>query len=137
MFELHSQLAKDTIHVGAMPLCDVLLMNDKQYPWLILVPRRKDVREIYELSAEDQKQLIKESSLLSIKMQIHFQAEKMNVAALGNMVPQLHVHHIARYATDAAWPKPVWGVQASVAYPEDELDALLTGLRALLAEVLQ
>lgn len=137
MFELHSQLANDTFRIGSMPLCEVLLMNDKQYPWLILVPRKQNIREIYELCGEDQQQLIKESSLVSVKMQIHFQADKMNIAALGNMVPQLHIHHIARYQSDAAWPKPVWGVKSSQAYDAAELSALMTSLQALLAEVLQ
>ena len=137
MFALHSQLAKDTIRIGSMPLCEVLLMNDKQYPWLILVPRKDNIREIYELSGEEQQQLIKESSLLAVKMQIHFQADKINVAALGNMVPQLHIHHIARYKTDAAWPKPVWGVKTSQVYDAIEREALVTTLQALLAEVLQ
>ncbi len=110
MFELHPQLANDTIMVGDFPLCRLLLMNDVNYPWFILVPRREGIKEVFELDEADQRQLLQESSHLSETMHNIFQADKMNVAALGNMVPQLHIHHIARYKTDQAWPKPVWGM---------------------------
>lgn len=137
MFELHSQLAKDTVYVGSLPLCDVLLINDSQYPWLILVPRRENITEIYQLSEQDQQQLSKESNFVAAKMHVHYQADKMNIAALGNMVPQLHIHHIARYKTDIAWPKPVWGVAAAQAYNEVDLHTHCNSLKALLAEALQ
>lgn len=137
MFELHPQLAKDTIRIGGLPLCDVLLMNDVAYPWLILVPRKADVTELYQLSELEQQQFIKESGFVAAKMQVHFQADKMNIAALGNMVPQLHIHHIARYRSDAAWPKPVWGVQPAKAYDAAELEATVATLQALLGEALQ
>jgi diadenosine tetraphosphate (Ap4A) HIT family hydrolase len=110
MFDLHPQLAADAIPIGDFPLCRLLLINDAGYPWFILVPRRPDVQEIFELSAQDQAQLLLESSHLCEVMSEVFEADKMNIAALGNMVPQLHVHHIARYKTDQAWPKPVWGL---------------------------
>lgn len=132
MFKLHPQLANDTVLVKSLPLCEVLLMNDCQYPWLILVPRKADIREIHQLSDDEQQQLIKESSFVAKAMQQHFAADKMNVAALGNMVPQLHIHHIARFTTDKAWPKPVWGVVPSVAYDEKSLVDRVSQLRELL-----
>jgi diadenosine tetraphosphate (Ap4A) HIT family hydrolase len=106
-FQLHPRLKANCAVVGDLPLCRLLLMDDANYPWCILVPRRNDIREIYELSEADQQQLLRESSTLARVMMELFTAEKMNIAALGNVVPQLHVHHIARYARDAAWPKPV------------------------------
>lgn len=121
MFELHERLQQDTITVGDFPLCRLLLMNDANYPWLILVPRRSDVREIFELAPADQHQLLKESSQLTETLARLFNADKMNIAALGNMVPQLHIHHIVRYRIDPAWPNPVWGFAASKPYKKREL----------------
>lgn len=121
MFELHKQLAADTIALGDLPLCRVLLMNDSQYPWLILVPRKPDLRELYELSDGERQQFSRESDLVSRILVTALGAEKLNVAALGNMVPQLHIHHIARFSNDAAWPKPVWGLHPAVAYAPDAL----------------
>lgn len=108
-FKLHPQLAQDTHWVLDLPLCQVLLMNDSRYPWVILVPRRNGVREIYEVSVADRQQLWAESDLISRALQALFQPDKLNIAALGNVVEQLHVHHLARFRTDAAWPAPVWG----------------------------
>lgn len=110
MFQLHPRLAQDTLRVGNFPLCQLLLMNDASYPWFILVPRRAAIREIFELDYHDQQQLLKESSQLSQVLNKLYQADKLNIAALGNMVPQLHIHHIVRYQTDQAWPNPVWGL---------------------------
>ena len=109
MFELHSRLAQDTLLIGDFPLSRLLLMNDANYPWFILVPRRTGIREIYQLGDADQIQLLKESSQLARVIARIYAADKLNVAALGNMVPQLHIHHIVRYTTDPAWPQPVWG----------------------------
>ncbi len=128
-FVLHERLAADCKHVGDLPLCRLLLMNDQHYPWFILVPRIAGVREAFQLSPEQQLQLSKESNSLSEAMALALRADKMNVAALGNMVPQLHVHHIARFTNDAAWPKPVWGVVDAVAYSEESLQSLLLSLR--------
>lgn len=108
-FRLHPQLAQDTHFVTDLPLCCVLLMNEARYPWLILVPRRAGIREIHELTAEERQQLWAESDQVSRVLMALFQPDKLNLAALGNMVPQLHLHHIARFQTDAAWPAPVWG----------------------------
>ncbi|MBW2503639.1 MAG: HIT domain-containing protein [Deltaproteobacteria bacterium] len=128
MFALHPQLAADTFCLGNFPLSQALLMDDASYPWLILVPRRDGLREIFDLNPEDQQQLLWESCHLAEVLCRHFQADKMNIAALGNMVPQLHIHHIVRYRSDAAWPKPVWGVQTAVSYQPDQRAALCRAL---------
>ncbi|NNC55777.1 MAG: HIT domain-containing protein [Pseudomonadales bacterium] len=121
MFSLDSRLQRDTHAIASLPLSELLLMNDSQYPWLILVPRRGDVRELVELSDEDQLQLQRESNAIAHLLLDKFAAAKLNIAALGNVVPQLHTHHIARYPNDAAWPAPVWGAVEPVSYGDDEL----------------
>jgi diadenosine tetraphosphate (Ap4A) HIT family hydrolase len=108
-FSLHPQLAADTFQLTQLPLCEVLLMNDANYPWLVLVPRIGDAVELVDLSDEEQVTLTRELSLSSRALQTLFKPDKLNVAALGNVVPQLHVHVIARFTTDVAWPRPVWG----------------------------
>ncbi|VAW81205.1 hypothetical protein MNBD_GAMMA13-348 [hydrothermal vent metagenome] len=108
-FELHARLAADCIPIGRLPLSLLLLLNDAHYPWYVLVPRRVGVLEAFELQADEQQQLWHESVRLSQAMQRAFSADKMNMGMLGNLVPQLHVHHIARYRNDPAWPGPVWG----------------------------
>lgn len=128
MFELHPRLAQDTWVVGDFPLCRLLLMNDAGYPWFILVPCRDGIREIYQLTPTDQQQLLGESSQLSEVLQRLFQADKLNIAALGNMVPQLHVHHIVRYQTDQAWPQPVWGLFPARAYTASARQEICAGL---------
>lgn len=129
-FELHPRLTADTFVVGALPLCRVLLMNDAQFPWCVLVPERDNVREIHALSDDDQLQLIREVSAVSAAMEAAFAAEKMNVAALGNQVSQLHIHVIARFAADSAWPAPVWGRQPTRPYPLSDQEQQLSKLRA-------
>lgn len=109
MFNLHPQLAKDTFLVGEFPLSTCRLMNNCQFPWLILIPRVAGIKELYEMTTNDQTQFLRESSWLSSQLAKTFQADKMNIAALGNQVPQLHFHHIVRYQNDVAWPNPVWG----------------------------
>ena len=135
-FELDPRLAADTFLVDETPLSQVLLMNDARYPWLILVPRRGDIREPFELSEADQAQLWQESMRLGEAMKAHFAADKLNIAALGNQVAQLHVHHIARFHTDDAWPGPVWGVGSAVPYSGTALDTLVRELRILLQQPL-
>ncbi|OBP14237.1 histidine triad (HIT) protein [Rheinheimera sp. SA_1] len=120
-FELHPQLAKDSVWISDWPLCQLRLINDKNYPWFILVPRRADVREIIDLTDEDQELLWRESQKLSRLLQQCYAPDKLNIAALGNMVPQLHLHHIGRFTSDAAWPAPVWGKVPAVSYGETEL----------------
>ncbi len=122
MFELHPQLEKDCEILGDLPLCRVLLMNDRQYPWFILVPRVAGITEIFQLAAEDRARLIDESCRFSEFIHREFSAHKINVAALGNMVPQLHVHHIVRYREDPAWPGPVWGKLPAVPYAAGAAD---------------
>lgn len=121
MFELHPQLQQDCLVIGRFELCLVLLSKDANYPWCILVPEREQVTEIHQLSEQDRQQLMSESCLLAETLAELFAADKMNVAAIGNMVPQLHIHHVVRYRNDAAWPKPVWGAVTSLPYKEQEL----------------
>jgi diadenosine tetraphosphate (Ap4A) HIT family hydrolase len=118
MFELHPVLAADSWYLGDFPLSALLLSRDANYPWFILVPRVAGVEEIYQLDEEQRTQLLEESCLLAEVLQQVFQADKLNIAALGNVVPQLHLHHIVRYHDDAAWPRPVWGVVDSIEYSE-------------------
>lgn len=134
MFKLDPKLSNDTFFVCDLTLCKVLLMNDSQFPWLILVPRIADVTEIIDLSEEDQSQLQRESAWVSKVLKVQFSPDKLNIAALGNMVSQLHIHHIARYKTDVAWPKPVWGLQPAIAY-DDTAQGIIASLQvALTAE---
>jgi diadenosine tetraphosphate (Ap4A) HIT family hydrolase len=135
-FALDSRLASDTFVVGETPLSQVLLMNDARYPWLILVPLRCDVTEPFELSEADQAQLWHESMRLGEAMKAHFAADKLNIAALGNQVAQLHVHHIARFHADDAWPGPVWGVGNAVPHSDAALEVLTNELRSLLQQPL-
>ena len=135
-FELDPRLAADTFLVGETPLNQVLLMNDARYPWLILVPRRGDTTEPFELSEVDQAQLWRESMRLGQAMKAHFAADKLNIAALGNQVAQLHVHPVARFHTDDAWPGPVWGIGSTVPYSDTRLDALMDDLRSLFRQPL-
>lgn len=136
MFNLHPRLVEDTFCVGDLPLCRLLLMNDASYPWCILVPRRADITEIYQLSPAEQQQLMVESSLLASALAVLFQADKLNIAALGNMVPQLHLHHIVRYRTDPAWPAPVWGHQPARPYAAAAATDICNRLRQALATTL-
>ncbi|WP_439503461.1 HIT domain-containing protein [Methylophaga sp.] len=127
-FELHPQLAADTFLIGDLPLCRVLLMNDARFPWVILVPRRKDISEIYDLSMQDQQLLWQESALVAEKLMKLTEADKMNIAALGNVVPQLHVHHVARFKTDAVWPKPIWGQGVAEPYTDADKQRMLRNI---------
>jgi diadenosine tetraphosphate (Ap4A) HIT family hydrolase len=131
-FELHPQLAADSRVVGDTALCRLLLSNDASYPWFILVPRRAAIREIFELAESDQRQLLRESSLLGRAMMRTFSGDKLNVAALGNVVPQLHLHHIVRLTTDRAWPAPVWGRFPPEPYTPQQRDARIAALTAQL-----
>ncbi len=132
-FELHPQLAKDCIVLGDFPVTRLLLMNDANYPWFILVPKRAEATEIYHLSAEDQCALIKESSFLASNLADTFAADKVNVAALGNRVPQLHIHHIVRYENDPAWPDPVWGKKPAISFTEAQIHDVRRKLEGLMA----
>lgn len=124
LFSLAPELARDCIELADWPLCKVLLMNDSQYPWFILVPRQAGLREIIDLSEELQIVFLQESAKLSKLIQQVFTPDKLNVAALGNMVPQLHIHHIARFKSDPAWPAPVWGKLTAIPYTDEQIKQL-------------
>jgi len=132
MFEVHPQLKKDCVVVGNFPLSLLLLHKDASFPWFILVPMRTGVSEIYQLPEDDRLQLNRESNYLSEQLAKRFNADKMNIAALGNVVPQLHIHHIVRYKTDPVWPNPVWGHGPGKAYDADGLRIIHTKLRQAL-----
>ncbi len=132
-FTLHSQLEADSHWVGDATLCRVLLMNDARYPWLILVPMAPNMTELHELAQPDRSQLMQEVSALAMAMKRELGADKINTAALGNLVPQLHIHVIARYHNDPTWPAPVWGVGKPAHYTADALQARLGQARGWLA----
>jgi len=133
-FTLHERLAADTVELTRWPLSLVLLMKARQWPWLILVPRRPAIREIHELPDADQQALMAEIVRASRCLARLTRPDKINVAALGNMVPQLHVHIIARFAGDPAWPGPVWSTVPPESYAEDELAQTVERLRRGLAD---
>ena len=128
-FELNERLAADTWTVKDLALCRVLLMNDKRYPWLILVPRREGLRDFHDVAAADKETFLAEIDHVSEVLKVQNAAHKMNVAALGNMVPQLHVHVIARFEKDEAWPNPVWGLGSPVPYATSEVGSLIEVLK--------
>jgi diadenosine tetraphosphate (Ap4A) HIT family hydrolase len=132
MFVLDSRLQQDTVWVGDYPLCSLLLMNDAQYPWFILVPRREDVSELFQLDGADQLQLWQETNGLAEVLKDCFAADKMNVATLGNVVSQLHMHVIVRRREDVAWPAPVWGKHPAQPYTPEQLAVLKARLRLVL-----
>lgn len=132
MFALDPRLEADSIFIGRLPLSQVLLHNDSRYVWLILVPARKNVFEIYHLSEADRIQLAKESSWVQEKLADSYAPDSLNIAALGNVVPQLHMHHIVRYKTDPAWPGPVWGHSKAVPHTSEELEKRVHELKGLL-----
>ena len=128
-WSLHPQLAHDTVPVGDLPLARTLLTNDANYPWLILVPRLPGLVELIDLEENAQVQLLGEIAATARALKSITQCDKLNIAALGNQVPQLHVHVIARRHTDAAWPKPVWGVKRPLPYEEAQQHSFLKSLR--------
>jgi diadenosine tetraphosphate (Ap4A) HIT family hydrolase len=120
-FQLHPRLIEDCIAIGRFELCQLLMMNDSQYPWFILVPEKSGIKEIYQLSKVDQHTLTEESSYLAENLAELYKADKMNIAAIGNLVPQLHIHHVVRYQADKAWPAPIWGKFAVVPYTQQQI----------------
>lgn len=132
-FALAERLAQDTVPIGEFDLSTVLLMNDSRFPWAILVPRRAGLAELYELTRADRALLTEEIAVMAETMQRLTGAQKMNVAALGNQVRQLHVHIIGRHENDAAWPNPVWNTGPGNPYPPGEAEAFA----ARLAKALQ
>ncbi|KPB71087.1 Uncharacterized protein AC507_0236 [Pseudomonas syringae pv. maculicola] len=133
VFVLDSRLQQDTLPIGDFPLCRLLLSNDANYPWFILVPRRADISEIFQLEAADQLTLWQETTELSRVLKEAFAADKLNVAALGNVVSQLHMHVIVRKRSDVAWPAPVWGKHPALAYTDEQFAEIRRQLKPLLA----
>jgi diadenosine tetraphosphate (Ap4A) HIT family hydrolase len=131
--DIHSQLKNDCLIIGRLDLCHVLLMRDANYPWFILVPDREAITEIHQLDEADQQQLMRESVLLSRVLETAFSPDKLNIASLGNIVPQCHVHHIVRYRTDVAWPAPVWGRVPVKEYSEDALARVVDTVKQALS----
>jgi diadenosine tetraphosphate (Ap4A) HIT family hydrolase len=117
-YELDARLAADSLPVVDLELCALRLMNDQRFPWLLLIPRRADKEEILDLIDSDQQQLWDEIRRVARMLESVFAPDKLNIAALGNQVRQLHVHVIARFQDDAAWPSPVWGIGAPEVYPD-------------------
>jgi diadenosine tetraphosphate (Ap4A) HIT family hydrolase len=125
MFQLHELLERDALFITDLPLCRALLMNNSLFPWLVLVPRIENAREIIDLPESERYRLMAEISKASFTLKELFNPHKINVASLGNMVPQLHVHIIARFTDDPAWPEPVWGKgQDSYHHPKELIEKL-------------
>lgn len=133
-FQLHPRLEQDCFLIGRFALSQLLMMNDSQYPWFILVPQRPNISEIYQLGQSDRQQLMNESCELAKALAEIYQPDKLNIAAIGNLVPQLHLHHVARYQTDKAWPGPIWGKFSPLAYDEREAQTHIQRLREYFAE---
>jgi diadenosine tetraphosphate (Ap4A) HIT family hydrolase len=129
VWSLHPQLAQDTVAVGDLALTRVLLANDANYPWLILVPRKPGLVELIDLEENEQVQLMAEIAAAARALKDNTACDKLNVAALGNQVPQLHVHVIARRRDDAAWPKPVWGAAAPSIYDPRARESCIAAIR--------
>ena len=134
-FELHPQLEEDSILVGNFSLCRLLLINDKQFPWFVLVPQRYGIQEVYQLNEKEQAELWLESNNLSQIIMKHFEGDKLNIAAIGNVVSQLHLHHVVRFKTDQLWPKPIWGQLPMSHYLDKELESLFGKIVPELAKI--
>lgn len=132
MFALDSRLKQDTWLIGDFPLCSLLLSNDSNYPWFILVPRREGISELFQLDEHDQQLMWAETTALARTLKDAFGADKMNVATLGNVVSQLHMHVIVRYQADVAWPGPVWGKHPAKPYTQAEVGAIQDKLKSVL-----
>ena len=132
-FHLHPQLAQDTTMIGHFPLCLVLLHRDTVAPWIILVPKRLEMKELHHLPMGDQQQFLIESQAVNQALEAIFQPDKINLGALGNLVPQLHIHHIARFSNDMAWPGPIWGNTKGVFRSEEEQERMQMKVSSLLS----
>lgn len=128
-WSLHSQLTLDTVDVGDLPLSRLLISKDANYPWLLLVPRRAGIGEIIDLDAADRTQLMIEIAQTGAALKAMTACDKLNIAVIGNVVPQLHVHVVARRRSDAAWPKPIWGTVPPCAYEPAALAAFIADVR--------
>ncbi|GHB78657.1 hypothetical protein GCM10008107_30160 [Psychrosphaera saromensis] len=136
MFKLDPRIEKDSIFIKDLPLCQIRLQNDSRYPWLVLLPSRNDLTEVYELTEEDQELLIKESSLVSKALALTTNCKKVNVANLGNVVSQLHWHVVARFEQDLTWPGPIWGIGTSVPWGDQKRAEFIDSFIRNLAELL-
>ena len=132
MFQLNDRLKNDTLEIGRLELSLLLLINDRALPWFILVPEREGIKEIDELSADDQILLIKEIAWASQAIRRLYHPDKINIGALGNLVPQLHVHVVGRFVSDRAWPGPIWGTGPMQPYESDEVNKVLAQIRTAL-----
>ncbi len=132
-FEIHPKLLADCVYIGELYLCEVLLMNDSRFPWIVLVPKAEGLRDFHDLPLEQRDDLYDEIEAASKTLKLYCDAHKLNVAALGNQVPQLHIHVIGRRTDDAAWPGPVWGSGEAVPYGVKELESFSNELRTALA----
>lgn len=133
MFKLDPRLAQNTIVLGDFSMSRLLLVNDSRYPWCILVPKRPDITELYQLTTAEQAQVNLESAFLGQQLMTLYVGESLNVAALGNVVSQLHIHHVVRFKTDVTWPGPIWGIGESTIYPAEELIRHQAEIIALMA----
>ncbi|MFA5984870.1 MAG: HIT domain-containing protein [Methylococcaceae bacterium] len=136
-FQLHPQLQRDCIALGEFQLCQLLVVNDSQYPWFMLVPQKPEIKEIFQLSPAERAVLMEESCTLAENLKIMFQGDKINIAAIGNLVPQLHIHHVVRYQTDNAWPAPIWGKFPAIPYSPMQLTDLSMKVRQQLGDKLK
>ena len=136
MFKLHSQLAQDTTLVTALSLCQILLVNDSRFPWLILVPQVLDLKELHDLLPNSQLQLMVEITLASRVLEKLYAPDKLNVGILGNIVEQLHIHVVARNHTDKAWPGPVWGQGAATPYIQINLEQTRKKIKATFSDLM-
>lgn len=135
LFQLDLRIQSSCFYLGDWPLSQVLLKNEKNYPWFLLVPRRNNIQELYQLAAEDQLLLTKEINELSLLVNHYYQPKKLNIASLGNSVEQLHVHCVARTMQDPLWPHGIWQIAyTATPYNADELSILLPTLRQLVAQ---
>ncbi len=135
MFKLDDRLGQDTFRIADLELSTLLLMNDSTVPWLILVPKRPGITEIHQIAHQDRLLLIEETALVSKMLEDEFRPDKINVAALGNIVSQLHIHVIARYRGDRAWPGPVWGARGAAAYSEEAARDVVERIRKRLGQM--
>lgn len=132
MFELHPTLAKDTVEVTRLDVCRILLIRDATYPWIVLVPERDGLRDLDDLNVEDRTMVMAEIDQVSKVLKSLVQPYKINVAALGNVVEQLHIHVLARFRDDPAWPDPVWGVGPLVDYTDEKRTEMVKRLKKML-----
>ena len=132
MFKLDARLENDTIELGNIEFIKVLMSKDSNYPWLILVPEIADATELFDLDAQQQQLLMQTITKISKDMQVEFSADKINVGALGNVVKQLHIHIVARFETDIAWPGPIWGQHPAKPYTQDQLENQINKMKEML-----